>query len=276
MRDVQTLRSSIYTGFVTHSRLRPKKHTFKYRVFSLFLDLDEVEAVSKSLTFFGFNKANVLSFHEADHGSGTSGMLKHWAKAQLENAGIGSTNVKVFILCYPRIFGYVFNPLTIYFCFDTNERLVAFLYEVSNTFGERHTYVMPIDCCNAGTEKNIYRQRCAKTFHVSPFMPMECHYNFKIELADDNLSVSIFEEDEDGLLLFANFTAKASPLSNLSLNRAFLTHPLMTLKVSGSILWEAFRLWRKGLRIYRHQPASEKVAVSIIPPNTNLNQSEKY
>src|SRR5690606_9052336 len=146
---------------------------FRYRVFSLFLDLDEVEAVSKSLTFFGFNKANVLSFHEADHGSGTSGTLKQWVMSQLENAGVRSTNMKVFILCYPRIFGYVFNPLTIYYCFDTNQRLVAFLYEVSNTFGERHTYVMPIYSSNAETEKNIYRQRCAKPFHVSPFMPME-------------------------------------------------------------------------------------------------------
>jgi DUF1365 family protein len=275
MDDAATLQSAVYTGIVSHTRLRPKKHSFQYRVFSLFIALDELEYLGKSLSLFRYNKPSILSFHDADHGDGSVGGLKSWVAAHLSSAGLQSDNLRIFVLCYPRIFGYVFNPLTIYFCYDEKQQLVAFLYEVSNTFGERHTYVMPAPKSNIDADEITVNQRCEKRFHVSPFIPMECVYNFKITVTAKQLTVAIYEEDKDGLLLVASFQGAHAPLTNKTIRAAFLKHPLMSAKVSASILWEAFRLWKMGLPIFRHQPASAKRTSTVVAPTSKAIYSEE-
>ncbi len=150
--------SCLYEGVITHIRRRPKRHAFRYSVFSLLLDLDEAERLDAGSWLFGFNRAAPLSFRESDHGAGAPRGLKQWAAGHVSRAGIPTDNLKVRVLCYPRIFGYVFNPLTVYYCFDGDDEWVATLHEVTNTFGEKHTYVLAADG----------RQQAVKRMYVSP------------------------------------------------------------------------------------------------------------
>lgn len=253
------MNSALYAGTVTHARLRPKRHRLNYRVFSLLLDLDEVGALSRRLRLFGHNRAAVFSLHDSDHGNG-DGRLRQWALAQVSAAGISLAVPKITMLCYPRIFGYVFNPLTVYFCRDHDE-LRAILYEVHNTFGEKRTYVIPVR-----DDAAVVEQSCAKELYVSPFMEMNCVYRFHIEAPGAKVLVRIDESDPDGLLLRASFAGERRELTDASLWHALLAYPLMTLKVMAAIHWEALKLWRKGIPYVARQPATERVATTVVAP----------
>lgn len=264
-----TLRSAIYAGHVLHVRSRPKKHSLRYSVFSLLIDLDEIEELNERMRLFGYNKGALYSVHDADHGNGRKGDLRNWVHDRLSAAGLEGDGWKIRMLCYPRIFGYVFNPLTVYFCYRAEGGLAAVLYEVCNTFNERHTYVIPVEGETAG---EILRHRCAKEMYVSPFMPMNCEYNFRISPPDENVAINISESDPDGPLLFASFSGARRPLSDTGLLIMLLKYPLMTLKVMGGIHWEALKLWWKGVPVYRHKPAASKIASTIVVQN-GMNKS---
>ncbi|MES5098193.1 DUF1365 family protein [Agrobacterium sp. BA1120] len=259
-----TFRSAIYAGHVVHARHRPHAHKMRYRVFSLLLDLDELPLLDKGLRLFGYNRRAALSFHDSDHGVGEKGGLKRWVARHLADAGINVSDagLRVDVLCYPRIFGYVFNPLTVYFCHDAEDdnRLVAILYEVCNTFHERHTYIIPAVVGQTGAVQHS----CAKEMYVSPFVPMECTYDFRIQPPDEKVLVAINERDSQGELLFASFAGKRRTLSGNALLKALITYPLMTVKIMGAIHWEALLLWAKGNPIYRHETASNRIASSVI------------
>jgi uncharacterized protein len=254
-----TLSSAIYTGEVVHTRQRPRKHNLNYKVFSLLVDLDELASMSDKFRMFGHNRRAVFSFHDSDHGTGEKGALRAWVEAQLVSAGIHDGASRIRVLCYPRIFGYVFNPLTVYFCESADGSASAILYEVCNTFHERHTYIIPVK--DAARE---VRQSCAKELYVSPFVPMECMYDFHITLPEDRVRIAIGESDREGPLLFAAFTGTRREISDRSLFQALISYPLMTLKVTAAIHWEALRLWWKGVRVIAHTPAASKTASSVI------------
>ena len=249
--------SALYAGVVAHARLRPKKHRLRYRVFSLLIDLAEAEALSGRLRLFGFNQSALFSLWEKDHGDG--GQLRHWVDTQLAAAGIADVTA-VTMLCYPRILGYVFNPLTVYFCSDASG-LRAVLYEVHNTFGERRTYVIP-----APPDAGVVTQEAAKQMYVSPFTPMECGYRFRITPPGENVVVAIDETDGDGLLLTASFAGERRDLTDAALLRALFAYPLMTLKVTAAIHWEALRLFLKGVPVFRHHAAASRVATTVVSP----------
>ncbi|MGU3575953.1 DUF1365 domain-containing protein [Brucellaceae bacterium C25G] len=275
MRHKEQKISGLFAGTVMHMRLRPKRHRFSYRVFSLFLDIDQLTNLDKSMRLFGYNRRALLSFYDKDHGDGKPRALRDWVEEKLRDAGVSEPKISIFILCYPRIFGYAFNPLTLYFCYDPDDVLIAILYEVSNTFGERHCYIIRV-CAQAKEDGDeIIRQQCAKDFYVSPFIPMNCFYNFLIEPPEEKLLVRIDEEDADGMLLVASFTASRKPLNDRSLGLALLSHPLMTFKVSAGIYWEAFRLWKKGLHVYRHKAAVNRVDSTIVTSSSSKPQSYK-
>ena len=166
--------SCIYIGSVIHKRFKPKKHFFKYNVFSLFLDLDEINELDEKISFFSYNKFNILSFFDKDHGYRDGSSIKDWLIPILNKKNISTKNIKIKILCYPRIFGYVFNPLSIFFIYDTDSNPIAILYEVKNTFGEQHTYIFKVE------NNKILQHSCKKKFHVSPFIEMDCDYFFRI------------------------------------------------------------------------------------------------
>jgi uncharacterized protein len=254
-----TAASGIYFGTVVHARHRPKKHSLRYRVFSLLIDLDELQALDKELKLFGYNRAAVFSFWDKDHGLGKAGELRGWVERHLADAGIDNQAVRVRVLCYPRIFGYVFNPLTIYFCEDSHGNPLALLYEVCNTFQERHTYIIPAQTLREGS----VRHSCSKAMYVSPFVPMNCTYDFDITPPGERVKVAISERDSEGDLLFASFAGTRSPLNDKTLCQALFAYPLMTIKVMAGIHWEALRLWLKGVPLHRHHPAANRIASSV-------------
>jgi len=252
--------SALYLGDVMHARFRPRRHKLHYRVFSLLLDLDELPAFSATSRLFGYNRRAVLSFWDKDHGDGETGGLRAWVEARLLEAGCFEAGMSLRVLCYPRILGYVFNPLTVYFCYAPDGALRAILYEVCNTFGERHTYVIAV----SGDEPGPIRHGCPKELYVSPFLPMACFYRFHIEPPGEAILVRIDESDADGPLLVASFAGTRQPMTDRSLLGALLRYPLMTLKVTAGIHWEALRLWWKGVPIHRHQAADRPVASTIV------------
>ena len=238
--------SCIYNGQVIHKRFKPKEHFFKYKVFSLLLDLSELNLLDKELKIFSYNKFNILSFYDIDHGPRDGTSLISWVKENLNNNNINSNEIKIKLLCYPRVWGYIFNPLSIFFVYDKNSKLISILYEVKNTFGEQHTYVFKID-----KDNQLFEHSCKKKFHVSPFIEMNCLYYFKILKPTDKLSVVINQNDDSGKLLFASQDGLKNELNNKNLMISYISNPLMSFKIIGAIHFEAFKLWIKGIKLVK-------------------------
>ena len=177
--------SCIYNGTVIHKRFKPKIHFFKYRVFSLLIDLSELEKLDKTISLFSYNKFNLVSFFDKDHGERDGSSLINWVKKNLKQNNINCENITIKLLCYPRIFGYVFNPLSVFYVYNDRNDLISILYEVKNTFGEQHTYVFKV------SNNNMIQHNCEKKFHVSPFIEMNCNYFFRILKPADKISVII-------------------------------------------------------------------------------------
>ena len=253
------LRSSLYAGIVTHRRLRPRPHRLRYRVFWMLLDLDEIARLPASLRLFSHNRFNALSFFDADHGDGSGRPLHDQVEGHLRAAGLAPDGGAIRLFCMPRVFGYGFNPLSAYFCYQRDGSLAAILYEVHNTFRERHSYLIPVDR-DAGT---VIDQRCRKRFYVSPFMDMDMNYRFRVAVPDQRIAVAIRAADQDGLLLAAALTGERIALTDLALLRALVTHPLLTLKVVGAIHWHALRLLLKGLKL-RPRPRPPAAPVTVV------------
>ena len=240
------INSCIYSGSVIHKRFKPKEHFFKYKVFSLFLDLSELNELDDKLNFFSLNKFNLISFHEVDHGNRDGSSLLDWVKNNLSNNNVSTVNIRVKLLCYPRILGYVFNPLSVFFVYDQNENLISILYEVKNTFGEQHTYFFKVE-----NQNKLIQNNCSKKFHVSPFIEMNCNYFFKILNPAQKLSVIIDQYDQKGKILFASQDGERSDLTSKNLMKSYLKHPLMTFKIISAIHFEAFKLWMKGIKFIK-------------------------
>ncbi len=256
------MRSALYTGTVVHARSRPVRHRLRYRLLNLLLDLDELPALDKRLRLFGHNRWGLFSFREADHGDGSATPLRAQVERLLRNAGLEPAGGRISVLCMPRLLGMVFNPLSVYFCHAADGALQAVLYEVNNTFGQRHSYLIPVP---AGADA-VLRQHCAKQFYVSPFMDMALEYKFRLAVPDAALSLAMEVHDAEGAMLFAAFAARRRELSDGALLRGFLAHPLLALKVLGGIHWEALKLWRKGMAL-RPRPAPPTLPVSLAEPS---------
>jgi hypothetical protein len=244
----QVFDTRIYEGAVSHRRIRPVSHRFVYRVFSFLINIDELPALDKAHRWFAFNRTGLFSFHEKDHGPKDGSPLRPWIAEQLKTAELDFPLGTVRLLCFPRIFGLVFNPLSVWYCYDTSQKLRAVLYEVRNTVGEWRGYLLPVDANRA--EGTLIRQACDKAFYVSPLMTMNCRYNFTLNEPDDQMTIAIRETEEGNRTLMAAQTGKRRTFSDKTLRNLFLRHPLMFVKVVGGIHWEAFRLMAKGLKYY--------------------------
>jgi DUF1365 family protein len=253
--------SAIYAGSVVHRRFWPKRHRLRYRCFWLLLDLDEVDEIAKSSWLFGHNRCRVYSFRDRDHGDGLEKPLRPLVEQRLADAGIDIAGGAIRLLCMPRVLGYGFNPLSIYFCHHADGRLLATIYEVSNTFGERHSYLIPVDPENSLAGE--IRQAAEKAFYVSPFLDQELTYHFRLERPGARIRVAVEARSGEGLVLNASLSGERRPLDDAGLARLLATHPLLTLKVITAIHWEALRLIAKRIGM-RPRPPPPHVPVTTI------------
>ena len=265
------LRSALYVGTVMHRRVRPRPHRLRYRVFWMLFDLDEIEQLPRKLRLFSHNRLNACSLFDRDHGDGSGRRLRLQVEDHLRMAGIEPDGGPIRLLCMPRIFGYGFNPLSVYFCYQRDGSLVAILYEVHNTFKERHSYLIPV-ARDAGPAAGIAAgvrpgtvidQSCRKGFYVSPFMDMDMSYAFRVAVPDERVAVAIRAADKDGLLLAAALAGNRVALTDAALLRILVSHPLLTLKVVGAIHWHALRLLLKGMRL-RPRPRPPGAPVTVV------------
>ena len=243
--------AALYRGEVMHARLRPVPHRFTYRVFSLLLDLDRLDEAARLTPLFSIGRFNLLSFHPADHGAGAEAPLRGRIEALLGERGVDVVGGRILLLCHPRVLGIGFNPLSVYFAYGPDGRLAGIVHEVRNTFGERHSYVLPVFPGQV-TETGL-RQEERKAFYVSPFMPPDAIYRFRLSLPDERVRIHILERDAEGPLLVAAFRGRRAPLDTRGVVAAFVGAPLMTWKVIAAIRFEALRLWAKGVRLHRRR-----------------------
>jgi DUF1365 family protein len=252
--DNSAAAASLYVGEVMHARLKPIGHRFSYRVMSLLIDLDRLDAANRQSPLFGVNRTALYSFREADHGDCDGTPLRAFAQACAAERGIDLTGGQVLLLCYPRLLGYTFNPLSVYFCYRAGGALALIIYEVRNTFGDIHPYVLPVkpdEISDAGV-----RQQQDKLMHVSPFIEMAMRYHFRVLPPQERVKLRILETDHEGPLLAATFNGRRRALNTGELLRAFFAFPLVTFKIVAAIHWEALRLWVKGARLVpRHNAA---------------------
>lgn len=250
---------SFFVGTVAHRRLRPRRHYLRYRAFWLLLDIDDIDAVSARLRLLSKNRFNLFSIYDGDHGDGSSRPLRDRVNAELRAVGVDLSEGRIHLFSMPRVLGYVFNPLSIFFCYDRNGRLAALLHEVHNTVGERHIYALPV----LGPDAGPVAQRCPKNFYVSPFLPMEMSYAFRVHPPGEDVHIAVLAHDERGPVLTATLSAKRRQLTDAALARIFLSIPLLTLKVCFAIHWHALLIWLKGVPIHSRPSARSRKRLSF-------------
>ncbi len=238
----------LYAGHVMHMRLTPFAHKFRYRVFTLLVDADRMAETCRGLRLLAFERFGLLSLWRKDHGPRDGGDLRPWVEARLVEAGLPRPE-RIWLLAFPRIFGYVFNPLSVYFCTDAAGRLESVVYEVKNTFGDQHAYALSAEADADGA----VRHEQGKGFFVSPFIGMDQTYAFTIRPPEGRLAIRIRQRDGDGPWLIATQSGTRRALSDRNLLRLWASHPLMTVKVFAAIHWQALRLWLKGARFHPYR-----------------------
>lgn len=247
----------LFLGQVMHRRLRPRPNAFVYRVFFLSIPLSNVAALANG--WMGVNRAGLLSFHFADHGAGDGSHPLHWVRALLAAEGIGAADGEVWLQTFPRVLGYVFNPVSFWFCCDRAARVRAIVCEVNNTFGERHCYLLAhADARPIGPGETLTAR---KVFHVSPFLPLGGGYRFRFRFGGPRTVTRIDYHDAGGDLLHTSVSGTAVEYSPRALAKAFFAYPWMTLGVAARIHWQALRLWAKRVPFFA-KPAPPARALS--------------
>ena len=232
------------------------RHELRYRVFNLFADVDRLDEIGKSLRLFSYNKLNLFSVMDRNHGSGDGMPIRDHAWRLAREAQGGNSVKRIFMFCYPSVLGYVFNPLTVYYGFDGEDRLRLMIYEVNNTFGGRHSYVVPVG--------DTLAQSAPKHFYVSPFNAVEGRYDFHFSVPGDRMALGITLTVADQPMLNAYVSGARQNLDDRVLLRSFVGLPFLTLKIIGAIHLQALKLWWKGLRL-KTRPVSPNHTVDILP-----------
>ena len=237
----------ILSGAVMHQRHSQPRYRFVYRIFSVLLNIDDLHGLHRRLWFFSHNRFNLFSFYDRDHGPGTDTPLRPWVENTLRKHGIEMNGGTIKLLTFPRVLGYVFNPISVWYCRHSDGSLRAVLCEVSNTFGEKHSYVL-----HEGGRPISWPLKAEKrkALHVSPFLDMNARYQFRLGESPRRLSVLIQEFQRDELLLVASLTGRLVPLSDRRLLYVAVAYPLLTCKVIALIHWQALKLWLRGARFY--------------------------
>lgn len=264
--------SALYVGHVVHRRLAPTRHRLLYALFQMLLDLDEIPKLTRRLRLFSHNRFNVFSFHDRDHGDGRTGPLGGYVRGLLADAGVDIGAGRIKLLCMPRLFGHVFNPISLYFCHAEDGRLAAMLYEVTNTYKERHSYLIAVPA----DDGPVVRQSCRKALFVSPFMDMDMAYEFTVALPGETICTTVRGRSASGdPMIVATFRGRREALTDGALAMALATHPFLTLKVVAAIHWEAVKLLIKGLKLRPHPPAPARSVSIVTQPERQGSQNHQ-
>lgn len=260
------MNSCLYECGVMHHRLAPAVHRFEYRLFMVYLDLDELEPVARRLWWFSHNRRNLYSFHDADHEPAGAEPLKARVLAFLRaNAVAAGPECRVRLLTLPRVLGYVFNPISIYYCFDVQDQPLAAVAEVGNTFGEKKLYVLRRE--DAGPD-GAFHKVLPKEFYVSPFSALTLDFEFQLPPPGADLRVRVDDREGGRKTLLSTLHGRRRELGNGALLACTLKYPLLTLKVIGAIHWQALRLWLKGVPFYRKAENSAQQRGELRPHAT--------
>jgi hypothetical protein len=243
------MKSSLYLGEVMHQRQGKHAYRFVYRVFNLLVDVDELSELSRRLRFFSHNRFNLFSLSDRDHGARDGTPLRIWAEQELSRRGIELAGGRIRLLCFPRVLGYSFSPLSVWYCEHRDGSLRAIICEVRNTFGGIHHYVL---CRGDGTPMDWRAEHSAtKVFHVSPFLSDDMEYRFRFLEPDLRISVYIDEYQRDTHMFKACLSARSVPLTDDRLIGVFCGLPLQPLKVIAAIHWQALKIWLRGAKFHR-------------------------
>lgn len=236
------LNPQILFGNVMHARLFPKKNAFKYGIYYIAIPLGDIGNLP-----IARNKFAPLSFYDADHGARDGSDLQSWIRDILKQKNLNDDIADINLICMPRVFGYVFNPVSFWICRDAQKNIRAILCEVNNTFGERHSYLCAHDDHNPIVKGDIIKGE--KLFHVSPFLHREGHYEFQFDINDNHFDAAIdfYDDDNDKQLLTA-LKGDFKPMNKSHLRKAFWQYPLVTFKAIYLIHWQALRLVAKGIK----------------------------
>lgn len=236
----------LYACTVMHRRYRPLEYLFRYRIFSMLIDIDRLDELDGTSRLFSVDRFNLFSFRREDHLPAGESDMRSWVNAVLDAHGLRKDDIQVRLLCMPRVLGWGFDPLSIWYCQSPEGEPVAAICEVHNTFGERHCYLLP-----AKSGHWPLRERHAKIFHVSPFIDVEGDYAFALDQPGDQLKVAIALAQDGQPLMSATQIGQARAFSSRNLAMFFLRVPFQTAKVLGAIHWHALKLWLRGLPFFR-------------------------
>lgn len=254
--------SCAFVGNVVHKRLAPRRHAFSYRVFALCLNVDEIDRLAAELRLFSRGRWNLLSFHDGDHAAGTGEPVGQHARRLLREAGLSQFGARIELVCYPRVLGYVFNPLSVYFAYDAEGQFGAVIYEVTNTLRERKSYLIPVATMQSN---GVAVQCCRKELYVSPFTAAAASYGFRVVPPRDQIVIGVDLREQARPVLKTHFRGRRIELSDKVIAGLLLRYPLMTFKVVVAIHLEALRLWLKGVPVQPHH-ASPKYSFTIVTP----------
>jgi uncharacterized protein len=237
----------LFRGRTVHARFGAVEHKLAYDIFQLLLDVDDLDATVKDLTWLKHNQFGPFAFYDRDHGDRSGAPLRAWVEARLGEAGVSLDGGPIRLLTFPRVLGFVFNPISVFFAYAKKGDLVGVIYEVNNTFGETHSYVAP------ASNRPIEHHSADKVFHVSPFFDVSGRYAFTLRAPQGGITLVIDKYKGQVRDHVATLKAQRLPLTNKSLMAAFFAIPLLTLKVVAAIHFEALKLWFKGAH-YHDKP----------------------
>ncbi|MFP5305378.1 MAG: DUF1365 domain-containing protein [Gammaproteobacteria bacterium] len=235
----------LYRTRVMHRRRIAPYYRFVYRLFYLLADVDRLDALSRRLRLFSYNRFNLLSLRDSDHGDGRG--LRAWAEAALHTHGIALDGGRIRLLTLPRVLGFAFNPISLWYCEHRDGSLRAVIAEVNNTFGEKHSYVLASGGAPLSYEQAVEKD---KVFHVSPFLDRAGCYRFRLSAPAERVRVVIHETRDGQPVLDATLAGERRALGDGAILGAVLAMPWMTLKVVAGIHWEALKLWLRGARFH--------------------------
>ena len=263
--------SCLYDCQVRHARLVPKPNSFSYRVFYLYLDLDELEEVRRRSALLAVNRGSIYSFWEKDHWPIGGGTLKQRVVNWLNDQGSGlPADVRIRLVTLPRAFGYVFNPVSFFFCFDADGKPRAAVAEVANTFGESKLYLLPDPRREPGGGFDL---RMPKEFYVSPFIDLDVDFEFRLDVPDHQLDLRVDDWEGEQPILKTALRGTRRELTTGNLLRLTLLCPMITVKVISLIHWQALLLWLKNIPWFTKAARPERQRKVMNPHRSTFNQT---